>query len=85
MSIASEEAAFPATSAKGKERKRGERRGERERERERERGGGGRERRHGLQVQELPEELTVGSDDAVSFGRALAVMSTGLERLTHAR
>ena len=40
MSIASEEAAFPATSAKGKERKRGERRGERERERERERGGG---------------------------------------------
>jgi len=38
MSIASEEAAFPATSAKGKERKRGERRGERERERE---GGGG--------------------------------------------
>ena len=67
---------------RGKE-ERGEER-ERERERERE-GGGGRERRHGLQVQELPEELTVGSDDAVSFGRALAVMSTGLERLTHAR
>ena len=69
-----------------RERRGKEERGEeRERERERERGGGGRERRHGLQVQELPEELTVGSDDAVSFGRALAVMSTGLERLTHAR